>query len=91
MTTANLAPTDVVIVDSSPSTMRNLPSAATSKLVEPNCPGMCSTSKSCCGVPLSPGTVTSLGRYAAARSTMRVLALWVGAISLAVIAWTVVE
>lgn len=42
------------------------------------------------GLPLAPSSVEQLGRYAAARSVFRNLALWIGAISLAVIAWGLV-
>ncbi|RAI04317.1 2-polyprenylphenol 6-hydroxylase [Acuticoccus sediminis] len=39
------------------------------------------------GLPLSDRSIDALGQYAAARSTIRVLGLWVAAISLAILAW----
>jgi ubiquinone biosynthesis protein len=39
------------------------------------------------GLPLAPESVSGLGRESAARTWSRTLALWVGAVSLAVIAW----
>lgn len=40
------------------------------------------------GLPLSPETITGLGRFAAMRSAARLAALWLGAISLALIAFS---
>ncbi len=39
------------------------------------------------GMPISQRSIDELGRYAFARSVLRVGALWLGAISLAVLAW----
>ncbi len=41
------------------------------------------------GLPLSPASMKTLGRYAAARSIVRNLALWIGAGALVFIAWSV--
>ena len=39
------------------------------------------------GLPISDRSIEELGRYAFARSFVRVGALWLGAVSLAVLAW----
>ncbi|ORE95196.1 ubiquinone biosynthesis protein [Stappia sp. 22II-S9-Z10] len=39
------------------------------------------------GLPISDQSIEHLGRYAVSRSAVRLTALWVGAISLAVLAW----
>ena len=43
------------------------------------------------GIALSPSSVATFGKYAAGRSALRLAALWVGAISLAAIAWGVLS
>ncbi|WP_420391720.1 2-polyprenylphenol 6-hydroxylase [Acuticoccus sp.] len=42
------------------------------------------------GLPLSPTSVETLGKYAAGRSALRLGAMWVGALALVAIAWSVV-